>query len=865
MEGAAKSVADGHPAVAARAYQSLALRGQDEADNAAAALKSLVENPDARVPLGEEAGVFEAAAQVARRGRQGSLDRADVAARAMALAAARGSADPRDALAVLDAARPLMIDTRPLDAARLPLLRAWAAAEPSNLAAIVPLAAALIDGPPDKAAAAQAKALLTPVRDRLGDGDGARVLGTILANDGDYDGAYALLWPYVKSRLDRLHAAEQAAESTAKRIQDREVDRLDKHQGPDDFYSKYAAASTDGKRALVIQYVTDRVKADPQYAGAQEALEHEAAVVPVALDLGIVMLQRAQQQADPAARKSQLESAERVFLAVGGVAGESDAYRMSLGQVYYWLGKQADGRKLFDEYLAAKGRAVDALAAIAGKLRLVGAEPDARAMAEEAYGKATKEEDRHAVAQLRSACFKDLDDQINWLAKADGSSPYIKATLAKATGDRDFQAGRDDDAARQYRAAIDAYAAMPRGASSLNQGALAQYALFQVTGDRQALDRCLDQFQQAVDLEPSDAILLYNAGVTLLDGALADVIGPTVDLRALHQHGDVGTLGYLYADAAGRAQIVARVRQHPGVARALTFLDKVIVLAPKNARAFNAVAGLHQFTRDEAAIAALDARVRAAQVDAGDEVAQAREHLTGVKDARDRETLVSMLKRGEDLAAGLRAKGGPTAAVALDAVAVRLIALDALAASKDTVDLSRAVDVAEEAVKLAPSTNSRGVAMQARLARAVRQLRRTDPAFDAHCQKYLRPLSAHYLVASAVAEPGPFRQALLAHPDVRRAAELLREQLVAFPDDPSISYWPLLKAVDPGAADALAAAARKTPRLLAEQSIATQLRPADAAEALETYWLMQMHNRPQDAREAVRRITALGIPMPVAQ
>src|SRR5687768_802836 len=116
------------------------------------------------------------------------------------------------------------------------------------------------------------------------------------------------------------------------------------------------------------------------------------------------MLQRAQGQADPAARKSQLEAAEQVFLAVRGVAGESDEYRLALGQVYYWLGKQAEGRKLFDEFLAAKGRGAEDLLRIAATLRQLGAEPEARALAEEAYNKATTNEHRHAAANVRYLC-----------------------------------------------------------------------------------------------------------------------------------------------------------------------------------------------------------------------------------------------------------------------------------------------------------------------------------------------------------------------------------------------------------------------------------------------------------------------------
>ena len=146
---------------------------------------------------------------------------------------------------------------------------------------------------------------------------------------------------------------------------------------------------------------------------------------------------------------------------MGGVAGETDEYRLSLGQVYYWLGKQADGHKLFDEYLTSKSRAVPNLMQIGAKLRQVGAVPEARALAEEAYGKGNTEE-QHEAALFRSVIDKDPDDAIAWLNKADLSEPTVKASLAKALGNKAFEEGRDDEAVRQFHTAIDAYAAMPR-------------------------------------------------------------------------------------------------------------------------------------------------------------------------------------------------------------------------------------------------------------------------------------------------------------------------------------------------------------------------------------------------------------------
>jgi hypothetical protein len=252
-------------------------------------------------------------------------------------------------------------------------------------------------------------------------------------------------------------------------------------------------------------------------------------------------------------------------------------------------------------------------------------------------------------------------------------------------------------------------------------------------------------------------------------------------------------------------------------------------------------------------------------VDAADHLTAVRERLSGAKDARDRETVAASLKRCEDLAAKLRPRGGATAAVAIDELAERILALDALstATADPAADLTRAVDLAEEAYKLAPSSNTRAVAQAARLARGVRQVRRADRGFDAYCVKYLRATSTFHVVAAAIAAgPAPARQALLADADIQRTVALMRESLSAFPDDPTVAYWPILRAADPAAADALAAKVRATPRLPVGHSISGQLRPADAGEALETFWLMQILGKPQDGRAAIDRVTAQGIPVP---
>ena len=854
MARAAGLIKQGHLAEGAKAYEGLAVAGADESSNAATALKDLLNNGCASASLNESAGVVSAAARVARQG--GGIEGSDVVAAGTNLVASKGDADPRGGVSMLDAVRPLVIDTRAIDARRLALLRKWAASDPNNLDVLVPLASQL----EKQNQIPEAKKLLMPVKDRLGDGEGARVLGTVLARDGDFEGSYGLLWPYVKVRLDRLHEAEHNAQDTYKQVYEREIDVLKNDKGPADFYEKYKSSGEDEKKTLVREYVNSRLKDDPDFTASQQSLEQEAHVVPVAMDLGIVMLQRAQGQSDPQARKSQLESTEKVFLAIGGVAGESDEYRLSLGQVYYWLGKQDEGHKLFDEYLTSKGRAFEDLLKIATRLRALGAVPESRTMAEEAYNKATKPEEQHDAARLRYLMARDIDDTIDWLNKADTADPAIKAELAKAQGDKAAREGRDEEAAAQYHASIDAYASMPRSATTVNETALAYYGIFSVTGDHQSLDRCVDYFQQAVDLEPTDSILLFNAGITLLNGAISEVIGNDPDLRLLHQEGDPALLSYLYHDEPTREALIARVKAHPGIARAISYLQKVMVLSPKSEQAPGVVFAIERFMRDDDALRILDQKITAAGIDASDQLARIKQFLGGEKDSQNQTAINAALKRNQDQAAAAHTKGGATEALSLTGRADLLLSLDSCGSA---VDPATIVALAENAGKVWQCEGNYATLLSAYLFRAADQLRHADPAFDAFVTKYKRSIGTTHLMAVAASEPSSFQQAVLQNADVQRVQGLIRQATAAYPEGRSVYEWALLKNSDAGEADRVAEVIRRTPREPVSQSISNHLNPASTAEALNTYWLMQILGKPEDGKAALARVAALGIPMPI--
>ncbi|HVT80888.1 MAG TPA: hypothetical protein VHM90_09540, partial [Phycisphaerae bacterium] len=688
MTQAADYAREGDLTQASHLYTQLILNNTHEAANAGEALKRVIDDRCGSSGGNQAAGVFTDAARLTANPHAYSSK--DLITRGMQAADSLSGANPRGALALLAVLRELTLDPRDIDKVRLPLLQKWVASEPGNMEAAVDLASLLVEQDQFD----DARKLLLPFKDKLGTGEGARVMGMICVHDNKYDEAYALLWPYVQPRLDSLHAAENREESAIKAAWDHEVQLLRENKGPPDFYKAYEAASKDEQDALVSNYISGRLKDNPEIRAVQDAAERETHVVPVVLDLGMVMLERAQGIADPAQRKQQLEATQSIFLAIKGSAGETDQYRLFLGQVYYWLNKQAEGKALFDQFLAAKGRSPRSLLEIGGTLRAVGDDTSARAAAEEAYAKATESNEKFAAAHLRSLIQKDLDDEIEWLRKCDQNQPEIKVTLANSMGYKALEEGREAEAATQFRSALEICNTMPRNEYTFNQISLASYSLYRATGDPADLAHSVDAIQQAVNILQSDSVLLGNAGTTILESSFLDVFGKDIDFHLLRLPASASAAQFLYHDEASQAALIRKIAAHPGIGKATADFDKVMVLAPKSLRGYEPAFEVQFVLHNDAGIRSIEQRMKAADVDAADNIRDTLDFLAGKDDAKHAVTRNTMLKRLESVTPQARARGGPTLAMALTSQAELLMQMDV---TDSGIDAEKVMQLAADA------------------------------------------------------------------------------------------------------------------------------------------------------------------------
>lgn len=853
LEEAAELAEAGRLADAGRLYRDVALGDSARNDDAHRSLEQLFGGPIEQAPPAEAKALLNIGIETSERGRP----IAGLFEKGIALAEKHAKSDPRAALAIVQTVEPLDPGNAAIIKTRARVLEPLATAEPNNVEVVSQLAEIRFT----QNRLEEARKLLEPLKDRLALSDGAMVLGRIYAREGRLDDAETLLAPWIESRMTALRAAEEAQQQAIERLK-RQIDDDLRNQRPEELFDRLRGMNEQQQREAVQQYIVSRFTSDAEIARAQREMMRHQRVVPVALDLGMTLLRRSQQQGDPQARRRDLERAEKTFLSVRGLAGESDAYRLYLGEVYYWLGRQTDGRKLFDELLNSRGRGYQALMMLATTLRRLGEESETRKLAEEAYKSASNENERSSAAHLRAVTNIDIDDKIEWLRRIDQSDPAFQAELETALGTKAFSAGNYSEAEQRFREAAELYAGLPENPTTLNNGAIAWLQIFYVTGDRQAFEKTRLMVEKSLRLQPDDSILVSNAARYSLDAAVLDLVGGSLDLKALKRGGDLDLLGFLYADASGRDEYAKRLRGHPEFARSMQRLERAVLLAPKRPGNYRLIVSARLFTRDLADLPELLERITSAEPDTTAENQQTLDRYLGKdleklkREARD--SVIRSRRIVEDVAA----RSDATAAVARAQLVDALIESAALG---EAVDADEVVQLAEAAHAAAPSAATHSRLLSALAFRAVRQLAETNKQFHVLTERVRLSVGPRNLLAAVLSDPGQgeLRDQVSEHPDVQRLLKLIVESGERFPDDRSPQEWALLRTTVPEQAQAVAKVVRKDDSARTARQIALKLAPLNTGAALSEYWALQIEGKDADAKKVLKPLADKGVPLPI--
>jgi tetratricopeptide (TPR) repeat protein len=555
-----------------------------------------------------------------------------------------------------------------------------------------------------------------------------------------------------------------------------------------------------------------------------------------------------------------LEKAEQTFLAVRGLTGETDEYRVNLAQVYYWLGKHQEGRKLFDQVLEARQRDTKAVIGVARLLREVGEASAARTLAEEAYGKESDPRLKFEAAGERAVMPLDVDDQITWLGRADPKDAEVKALLSAAQGHRAIREGKEREALSFFRDALAAYDKQPESSAMLNNSASVCLSLYHLAGDRRDFDQYVSRLEKALTRDPSNAVLLNNVAVAHLQNGLWDVLGSTLDLGALQMTPSVGLLSYVCQDEAGRARLVERVVANPKIAKAKAYFERFLLIAPKAAHGYSSLASLLEFVGDRKGLSALLVQLEGIELDLADSKRRTMEYYAGTRDAQNQMAMKSTVMQQETIVQKLQGKSGPTFAAAASALSGWWINGDEFGIP---IDVDAVVRVAEEAHAASPSEGTYRALEQALSFRLYRKLTRNGGAFGRANPRAKRAGTPPEELA-AVLEGNPSRrEAIFAEPDFKRLQGIMLECDHKFPEHPSPACWALLRSANPDRAADMAKRIRADQVGGLTRAIALRVSPLDVSNALAWYWQQQIAGKEPEGREVRKRLRDQGVPVPL--
>ncbi|MBN8458181.1 MAG: hypothetical protein J0M04_10115 [Verrucomicrobia bacterium] len=769
-------------------------------------------------------------------------------------AAYHARSHPKEALALMDlaVAFPGKSPIEPIRAARGEIARQWWKTEPGCAAAACAYAEELEAD--DKAS--EIRTILTPFKDHadLAGTEAARLLGGVLFRDGDFATARKLLRGYTTPRITGFHAAEKECARVFEERHHAYLEVLNQHRGPKEFYRRYEAADDERKGAIVEEYLAEQLRDDPAVKHAIDRQEQAGRLVPAVMQLGISELNLSREVTDAGERQNLLQSAEQTFLSIRGAAGETDEFRLFLGEISYWLGKHQEGRKLFDELLDSHKRASEWVLQVADRLRDVGEADSARSMIEEAWTSESDTSKKQMLASVRQVMCTDSDDRRKWLLRCDSAQGEVKAQLHSNAGELAQLAGRIDEAKAEFRKAAEVYETLPESASRLNNEALVWQNLAMLTGSVADFRKSVENIARASRLEQS-SILLENLGSSYLNLANWEMNEKLLDLEIVPEMAASGARVGLAATSEEFKAAIDGLARSPHTAEARKVLSQALVMSPKNPGLYAAMAAFHVASKDHAEIKTLLEKIRAAGIDHSQALERAKPRYSGKFTKAEAEGLAKSIERNRKALDSLPADAKPGTRVLLEVAAISLENSSRLrAGGTDVADL---LDRARSLHKKSPCATTNTV-LGEMLGAAVLEDLRKDPAVDTIYQTNRWQLNSCDIITVLLANEAT-SSAAAGHPLVREAAALMENSFRIDGDDVSIRRWFWTSKMRPEDGDVMLEKIKASEFKKAFNQLAYEIAPYNPEAILYRHLMEIALGHPEEARRVLDVAAADGI------
>lgn len=766
--------------------------------------------------------------------------------------------DPGTTVELVDAGLRIFPESEPLLAASISLIDRWYQAEPDNLDAVL----AYADLHSADSDPADMVALLEPhMADIVKTSAGARILGQALSSVGRYDDAHEFLFPYTQNRLKALGRIERELEQYTNRRWNYWITFLDEGKGPQSFYTEYESSSEAQQNNLVGSFIWGRIEGEAEYKRLNARYADVAEIVPVALDLGIVHLYRAQDLSDPEARKEELAKAEKTFLAIRGVAGETAEYKLFFGQVKYWLGENAEGRALFEDLLAQHAGNIYLTINISSTLRELGDWEWAREIAELAYSRAKSDEEKYAAAFQRAYLQKDDVDRITWLERADQTNPTVRLELNATKGSQALSNGDLNRAKTFLNKAAKALEEQPVSASRNNNLALIHFDLFRATGYLAHHETATDLMLSAYQMQPSDAILLSNTMNTLVESANLKLAAKKYDLADLSEVGTGNFFSYLYSNQAEKEAIVEEWNNLEEVKSALTISEKLMLLAPESPGTYSSCMALYATCEDAERTKRLRDKLNQSDINLASLERRLTDFQTGNLDAQLVASTESQINRYQDKLKEVDHRNQPLLYAYLASTVARAeLGQYSYAASPDADDILR---LALQAWTLDPCAAT-GDIYESAIAYAIhRDLVDRSKSYAELADLTRRGVSPVELVVWTLNDGDRSdAERIRNHPYFSKLVNHRRDVLNRFPNSPTGEAWAFFNQIEPELSAVIAREYESRSLRRDLSAISSKIAQHSASSVLENYWTLCMEGQRDNADQVLVAGRARGLDLP---
>jgi hypothetical protein len=735
------------------------------------------------------------------------------------------------------------------------LLTNWSSIQPENPAPVVELALMSEQAGDSE----QCYQLLLPQKDRLKESEGARILGELLLDRGEEQAAYPLLYAYLGPKMKHFHKLEQDFNFFYNKRSDALFKILKDGKASQRFYDKYDRATEQEQQELVNNYINSRIVKMPEYIRRDKELAEATYIVPYVLDLGILQVHRASEMTNLSERKKELDRAKKTFLTIGSYANETDTYRMFLGQVHYWLGEIEEGERLLGQLLESHHRDYNTLLSIAEIYRNVGEFAKAKALIEGAYEKGRKKEEKYAAASFRALLYTDVDDEIQWLKKADPINANVQNNLHYALGRKAAALGQKSKARTELQKAIAGYSKLPQTGTALNNTALAEMTLYSVTGRIRDFEKAAENMEQAVALNPSNSIQISNTIHILIQSAVLRTFSDRIDFADLQNYATLSIPGFLSHNEKEYRSLLQRIAAHKHFASALKYLDKACLLAPKSKANAFLYQGIYRTLHDTEHLVNFKKRIEKIQFDHSDDLAMLKELQSPEKQKETKEILLASIAEAERL---FSKKGSSTLTQAIGESTYISSKITQNRLFGTEPDLAKLTAMMKDIVRKAPCLSTLALEEEFFFFKLHLNLMENAPEYRELTEKTKWSLSTPYLISFLLEQKHPLSQTILSNPYFIKAQDLQREFEATYPSLHSVVTWAQERWSDPATGKQCAASLKADENYNISTTMQLILNPTDAETVLKNYWLLKMNKQDSKANNLYRKSVKLGLSLP---